>query len=50
MKKGALTRTSKAHHMTNPQFERWAEAHPSKVSGKTMKRVHLAETFAHMKK
>jgi len=54
LKKGALTRTAKRHHMSVPQFERYAEhkerAHPHSMDPTTMKRVHLAETFAHMKK
>lgn len=54
LKKGALTQTAKRHHMTVPKFERYAERkekkHPGSMDPTTMKRVHLAETFAHIKK
>jgi hypothetical protein len=50
MKKGALTNTAKRHHMKTKEFERWADAHPNKVSDTTKRRVKLAETLSRMNK
>jgi hypothetical protein len=46
LKKGALTKTAKAHHMTTKGFERWVDEHPNKVSDTTRRRVAWAETAA----